>query len=365
MLLVGSAFRIAVQSRRPFSKLFAAGLATIIGVQTFVIVGGVTRVIPLTGVTLPFVSYGGSSLVANFVILALLLRISDENAVDEAIAVEQDARRGRGRGGAPMNRAIRRVGTAVIVLLLVLVGQLTYLQIIDAKSLQSDPATTSAPILEDFTRPRGEIISADGKILAQSVPSNDEYELQREYPFGELFAQTVGYQSVVVGSTGVEQEYTAVLSGRDQSTPAPHATWATSCSARTTTANVVLSLRTDVQMVAKAALGNQQGSVVVIDPRTGALIAMYSNPSFDPQPLAGHDTKAVQAYWRSLDPPTTRRPPCCRAAYRQRYPPGSTFKIATTRGHARHRHRGSAHQLPGPDVVPPAAGRAPDRELRR
>jgi cell division protein FtsW (lipid II flippase) len=93
MLLVGSAFRIAIQSRRPFSKLFAAGLATIIGVQTFVIVGGVTRVIPLTGVTLPFVSYGGSSLVANFVILALLLRISDENAVDEAIAVEQDARR--------------------------------------------------------------------------------------------------------------------------------------------------------------------------------------------------------------------------------------------------------------------------------
>jgi peptidoglycan glycosyltransferase len=93
MLLVGSAFRIAVQAQRPFSKLFAAGLATILGVQTFVIVGGVTRVIPLTGVTLPFVSYGGSSLVANFVILALLLRISDENAVDEDVAAEREARR--------------------------------------------------------------------------------------------------------------------------------------------------------------------------------------------------------------------------------------------------------------------------------
>lgn len=80
VLLCGSGFRIALQSNRPFSKLFAAGLTTIIGVQTFVIIGGCIRVIPLTGVTLPFVSYGGSSLVANFVILALLLRISDDNA---------------------------------------------------------------------------------------------------------------------------------------------------------------------------------------------------------------------------------------------------------------------------------------------
>ena len=79
LLFVGAGFRIAVQSDRPFSKLFATGLTAIVGLQSFIIIGGVTRTIPLTGVTLPFISYGGSSLLANWVIVALLLRISDDN----------------------------------------------------------------------------------------------------------------------------------------------------------------------------------------------------------------------------------------------------------------------------------------------
>jgi cell division protein FtsW (lipid II flippase) len=86
LLLVGSAYRIAVDATRPFAKLFAAGIATILGFQTFLIVGGVTRVIPLTGITLPFVSYGGSSLVANFALLAILLRISDDTARERQAA---------------------------------------------------------------------------------------------------------------------------------------------------------------------------------------------------------------------------------------------------------------------------------------
>ena len=86
MLLVGSAYRIAVDATRPFAQLFAAGLATILGFQAFLIIGGVTRVIPLTGITLPFVSYGGSSLVANFAILAILLRISNDSAKERAEA---------------------------------------------------------------------------------------------------------------------------------------------------------------------------------------------------------------------------------------------------------------------------------------
>jgi cell division protein FtsW (lipid II flippase) len=77
MLLVGSGLRIALRCDHPFEKLLAAGLTLVLGFQTFIIVGGITRVVPLTGITLPFVSYGGSSLVANYILIALLLRISD------------------------------------------------------------------------------------------------------------------------------------------------------------------------------------------------------------------------------------------------------------------------------------------------
>jgi cell division protein FtsW (lipid II flippase) len=80
LLLAGSGLRIARQSADPFGALLAVGLTTLIAFQAFIIIGGVTRLLPLTGVTLPFVSYGGSSLVANYVLLALLIRISDQSA---------------------------------------------------------------------------------------------------------------------------------------------------------------------------------------------------------------------------------------------------------------------------------------------
>ena len=80
ILLVGAGLRTALRTDRPFEKLLAVGLTTIVGIQAFIIVGGVIKVVPLTGITLPFVSYGGSSLVANYVLLALLIRLSDSSA---------------------------------------------------------------------------------------------------------------------------------------------------------------------------------------------------------------------------------------------------------------------------------------------
>jgi peptidoglycan glycosyltransferase len=80
LLLIGAGLRIALRTDRTFDKLLATGLTTIIGVQAFIIVGGVIKVVPLTGITLPFVSYGGSSLLSNYIALAILLRLSDASA---------------------------------------------------------------------------------------------------------------------------------------------------------------------------------------------------------------------------------------------------------------------------------------------
>lgn len=91
LLLIGAGFRIALRTTHGFDGLLAVGLTTLLGFQAFIIIGGVVRLLPLTGVTLPFVSYGGSSLLANYVLLALLLRISDNSeprAVDATEAVE-------------------------------------------------------------------------------------------------------------------------------------------------------------------------------------------------------------------------------------------------------------------------------------
>ncbi len=94
ILMIGAGFRAAMRADRPFEKLLATGLTTILGVQAFIIIAGVVRVLPLTGVTLPFVSYGGSSLVANYVLLALLMRVSDSTArrmgeLPEEVTLEQ------------------------------------------------------------------------------------------------------------------------------------------------------------------------------------------------------------------------------------------------------------------------------------
>lgn len=226
-----------------------------------------------------------------------------------------------------MEVGIRRVGMGVVVLLIALVAQLTYLQVVDAKSLANNGGNPRK-IFSEFNSPRGQILSADGRILAKSVDVKDEYGKQRQYPLGELTSQIVGYQSVTVGSTGLEQTYNDVLLGRNKGTIGFQDV-VDFFKGTKRSGNLRTSLRVDAQLQAKSALGDQKGSVVVLEPTTGRIVAMYSNPSYDPNPLASHNPKTVQQYFDLINSDAAGKPALPRA-YREIYPPGSTFKVVTT-----------------------------------
>ena len=313
LALIGRSLRVAVERDDAFGKLLATGLTTIVAVQTFVIVGGVTRLIPLTGITLPFVSYGGSSLVANFVILALLIRVSAGpwyRKVDH------------------VNRRIRRLGVGLVALIGLLFLQVSYIQVFAAGRIAADPANARRQIIAEYKVERGQIITADGTVIALSEPTGANASLRyvRRYPEGPLFAGITGYYSQVYGRTELEQAMNSYLAG-----DAPELTVSTLADLvlgrPKKGGHVITTINARLQRVAAAALGTQPGAVVAMDPRSGDVLAMVSNPTFDPNELSSQDTEAVRAAWERLnaDPST----PLLSRANDELFPPGSTFKMVT------------------------------------
>ena len=225
-----------------------------------------------------------------------------------------------------MNRQLRRLALGLLVCFTVLFVRLNVLQTVQAGSLKRRPDNTRE-VIRDFTRARGTIYSADNKVLAESVPSNDRYELQRRYPLGELFSHPVGYFSLKYGTSEVESQTNDVLTGR---TPQQQLRGLGNLfSSKVNTGDVYLTLRADLQQVAKDALGDKEGSVVLLDPKTGAIFAMWSNPGFDPNLLASHDLSVADdarlAYLANKE-----QNPLLNRVYQERYMPGSTFKVFTT-----------------------------------
>lgn len=224
-----------------------------------------------------------------------------------------------------MNRQIRRLGLAIIVLYSLLFVQLNRIQVFGAKRLNENINNTR-DILRDFGKPRGAIVTADGVLLAQSLPTDESKKTyRREYPQAWKYAHITGYFSSVLGSSGVEQQYNDELSGR--TTKQRYRSLADFFVDRDTTANVTLSVNNKVQQAGIEALGNRRGSVVALDPQTGAILAMYSNPSYDPNFLADLSSESATAYSVRLNADPTK--PLLARSYREIFFPGSTFKIVT------------------------------------
>lgn len=226
-----------------------------------------------------------------------------------------------------MNRNIMKLGVVLVVLYVALFAKLNWIQVVDKDSLDTNPLNT-AQVRRDFNRPRGSIVTADGTVIAQSVPNPDtgsEFKRMRIYPEGELFGQITGYFSFRYGSSGIEKQYNDELSGSTFTQQVEG--FSDLFVSRENIGNVSISLRKDIQETARAQLGDREGSVVAIDPRTGAILSSWSWPSYDPNTVSSLDKALAETSWKFLNsaPGVPLRP----HFYQDRYFPGSTFKVVT------------------------------------
>jgi peptidoglycan glycosyltransferase len=222
-----------------------------------------------------------------------------------------------------VNRPIRRLSIACLLLMMSLLIADNLIQLVQAGSLRDRPQNSRQREM-DLARQRGPIV-VDGKSVAESVPVDDVYKYQRRYPGGSLYAPVTGYFSIV-SSTQVEQSENGVLSGQDNRLFIRRLSdYFTGRQPKGGT--VELTLDPAVQEAAAAALGNRRGAVVALNPKTGAILALVTSPSFDPNLLAVHDGTTLNNNDRKLTSDPAK--PLLDRATELTYPPGSTFKLIT------------------------------------
>lgn len=222
-----------------------------------------------------------------------------------------------------MNKQLRRVTVLVLLMFVALFGSTTIIQVFQQDNLRADSRNVRT-LYASFSAERGPILVA-GQPIAQSVPSSDDYKYQRQYTNGPLYSAVTGYFTLNQGNTGLEGALNDYLSGTanqqflDQLNSILTGQNPKGAAVETTIDPVV-------QQAAWDALGDLQGAVVALDPKTGAILAMVSKPTFDPNQLAAHDSKQVIATYKQLlaadgDPLINR------AISGSLNPPGSTFKL--------------------------------------
>ncbi len=349
MLFCVRGFATAARAKSDMAAFTCVGLTSAIGFQAFLIIAGVTKLLPLTGVTLPFMSQGGSSLLASFIIVALLLRAGDQATGREALLAGVGTRGGGERAGrvraagaasrtgaastlharlsfgleTPESGVLGRVAlgkrltvliTFFSVIFAVLVGNLTLVQTVMAETYQSMP-NNNHTIARSAQVQRGAIITSDGATLAESVKGDDGF-YYRSYPNGALASHVVGYLSTQYGSTGIENSMNEVLTGH-----ADYSNWVSalySLAGIEQPGNTVqLTIDSRMQAAAENALAGRKGAIVLLNPSTGAVLAEASAPGFTYEGIG--DIMASG----STDGELLNR------ATQLLYAPGSTFKVVT------------------------------------
>jgi cell division protein FtsW (lipid II flippase) len=260
-ILVSRGLRTALQSRDRFASLLAAGISLTYGLQSILILGGVLRLLPLTGVTLPFVSYGGSSLVTSFVGIGLLVLLSSEIPSTSAF-----------------RRPISKVHSGIVVAWIGLALSLGWWTVIRASVLTSRTDNPRRGVSELYSL-RGSILDREDRLLAVSVGNRGDYE--RSYPEPSAFS-IVGFDSFRYGQSGVEEAKDAALRG--EAGQNPWLIWWHHLVSGTPPPgmDIRLTLNLDLQRAAAEGLAEGTGAIVALNAWNGDILAMSSSPTFDP-----------------------------------------------------------------------------------
>ncbi|MCX6458977.1 MAG: penicillin-binding transpeptidase domain-containing protein [Actinobacteria bacterium] len=224
-----------------------------------------------------------------------------------------------------MSRQVRRLAALLGVLLGALLLNLTWIQVLHADEYRARSGNTRL-ILEEYNRERGPILVNRSQV-ARSVRTDDSLNSLRVYKPGAEYAPATGFYSLVYGATGLERTENSVLSGSDSRFFVDRIQQLFA-GTKTKGGGVVTTLNSAAQDAAWEGLGGRKGAVVAINPTTGAILALVSSPSFDPNLLSSHKPDEIRASYKALesdpDKPLLNRPLAIT------YPPGSTFKLVTT-----------------------------------
>ncbi|MET7965935.1 penicillin-binding transpeptidase domain-containing protein [Micromonospora sp. NPDC005305] len=226
-----------------------------------------------------------------------------------------------------MNAPLRRVGVVVMILFGLLFANLNWIQGYKADEYRNSDYNGRVQVAE-YDRKRGNI-EVGGTAVALSKETDGKLKFQRTYPGGAMYAHALGYKPVNLGDTGIERLENDFLAGTSDQLIANRIKDMFTGD-QTGGGNVLLTLSKRAQEAAYKQLNDNQvgakrGAAIAIDPRTGAVQALVSMPSFDPNPLASHDTSKATAEYNKLDKDKDR--PLANRALAETLPPGSTFKI--------------------------------------
>ncbi len=243
-----------------------------------------------------------------------------------------------------MNKPLRHVWLVIGVLFALLFTSTTYFQVIAQDRLNAH-ASNRRTIYNEYGRHRGPIV-VDGTVIASSQQSGDTYGYLRTYDPGAMYAPITGHYSVIYGFTGIERSLNDTLSGEADAL-FYHRISDILSGRQGRGATVSLTIDPQAQQAAWNALQGKRGAVVALDPTDGAILALASAPSYDPNRLAAHDTAAVSQAWQELNEHPAR-PMTNRAIGGDLYPPGSVFKLITAAAALESGDYTAATEIPGP-----------------